>query len=166
MSLYCRLGFARKKNAELDSDTTHPSWYERRGGGAGAASIRCGSVLSIGSDEDEEDSLIKELNQALETDTESWEEACSLEDNNNLAETTEDKATASTTTVTKIGFLFDSTLTAYLMMGNLSPSLKNHAVTMFEVGKVRAVTTVNLAKLKPTKHCHTKPMRLMRLMDC
>ena len=35
VSLYCRLGFAKKKNADLDSNDLHPSWYEVGRSGSG-----------------------------------------------------------------------------------------------------------------------------------
>ncbi|XP_035665843.1 protein FAM91A1-like [Branchiostoma floridae] len=125
VSMFCRLGFAKKKGSDPDADSLHPSWRNRP--------ISTQKKLS-----QEEQLLIDwgatvqpasgELS-ADEVDTASLEEHSSAD--------TASIGSVTTSGYTKrIGFLFDSTLTAFLMMGNLSPGLKSHAVTMFEVGKL------------------------------
>lgn len=58
VSLYCRLGFARKKNAELEPGTLHPSWKNV----LNTSPNRTSSVSSVQSDEDP---LLAELAAAL-----------------------------------------------------------------------------------------------------
>ena len=63
VSLYCRLGFAKKKKADLDSNDLHPSWYDQDQLSESASRKLTKRKSSVSSDE--EDSLIKELNAAL-----------------------------------------------------------------------------------------------------
>ena len=45
VSIYCRLGFAKKKNSEMDSNDLHPSWYDHLNGTK--VSLKLTSELSL-----------------------------------------------------------------------------------------------------------------------
>lgn len=119
VSLYCRLGIARKKNHDSECVDVNPTWRNV------LTPARNRAVSTT------EEPLLVELNSALVDAG-----LTPPEETSSGTEEVEHSILSNQPRSKRIAFLFDSTLTAFLMMGNLSPGLKNHAVTMFEVGKL------------------------------
>ncbi|EHB06401.1 Protein FAM91A1 [Heterocephalus glaber] len=127
VSVYCRLGFAHKKGQVINLDQLHSSWKNVPSVNRLKSTLDPQKML-LSWDDGESRSPVQEVSLATDTDTNSQEDPADTASINSLSLSTGYKK--------HIAFLFDSTLTAFLMMGNLSPNLKSHTVTMFEVGKL------------------------------